>query len=38
MAAPASAQPTDPELETTAWNLEPLVDGEGEDGGSAATE
>jgi oligoendopeptidase F len=32
MAAPAASEPTDPELETTAWDLEPLVDGEGTDG------
>jgi oligoendopeptidase F len=33
MAAAASAEPTeDPELRHAAWDLEPLVDGEGEDG------
>jgi oligoendopeptidase F len=32
MAATAPAEPTDPELEATAWDLEPLVEGEGEDG------
>jgi oligoendopeptidase F len=32
MAATAPAEPTDPELQATAWDLEPLVDGEGEDG------
>jgi oligoendopeptidase F len=32
MAATAPAQPTDPELQATAWDLEPLVDGEGQDG------
>jgi oligoendopeptidase F len=32
MAAPAPAEPTDPELQATAWNLEPLVDGEGQEG------
>ncbi|MGO9321877.1 MAG: M3 family oligoendopeptidase [Solirubrobacteraceae bacterium] len=32
MAATASAEPTDPELQATAWDLEPLVDGEGKDG------
>ncbi len=32
MAAAASAAPPDPELEATAWDLEPLVDGEGQDG------
>ncbi|HXN38605.1 MAG TPA: M3 family oligoendopeptidase [Solirubrobacteraceae bacterium] len=33
MAATASAEPTeDPELQQTAWDLEPLVDGEGEAG------
>src|SRR5205085_923723 len=29
---PAATAPTDPELEATAWDLEPLVDGEGEAG------
>ncbi len=29
MAAVAPSQPSDPELEATAWDLEPLVDGEG---------
>ena len=32
MAAVAPSQPSDPELEATAWDLEPLVDGEGTDG------
>lgn len=32
MAAPASSEPTDPELQATAWDLEPLVEGEGRDG------
>jgi oligoendopeptidase F len=32
MAAAAPSQPSDPELEATAWDLEPLVDGEGLDG------
>jgi len=32
MAAPASAESSDPELQATAWDLEPLVDGEGKDG------
>ncbi len=32
MAATAPAEPTDPELQATAWDLEPLVDGEGKDG------
>jgi oligoendopeptidase F len=32
MAATAPAQPSDPELQGTAWDLEPLVDGEGEPG------
>ncbi len=32
MAAPAPAEPTDPELQATAWDLEPLVDGEGQEG------
>ena len=32
MAAPVPAEPTDPELQATAWDLEPLVDGEGEQG------
>ncbi|HEV3033718.1 MAG TPA: M3 family oligoendopeptidase [Solirubrobacteraceae bacterium] len=32
MAAPAPAEPTDPELHATAWDLEPLVDGEGQEG------
>ncbi len=30
--AQATAAPSDPELEQTAWDLEPLVDGEGTDG------
>jgi oligoendopeptidase F len=32
MAATTSAESTDPELQATAWDLEPLVDGEGEGG------
>ncbi len=32
MAASAPAEPADPELEATAWDLAPLVDGEGEEG------
>ncbi len=32
MAAVAPSESTDPELEATAWDLEPLVDGEGPDG------
>ena len=32
MAAGASAQPRDPELEASAWDLEPLVAGEGQEG------
>ncbi|MGO9760584.1 MAG: M3 family oligoendopeptidase [Solirubrobacteraceae bacterium] len=32
MAATVPAEPTDPELQATAWDLEPLVEGEGEDG------
>src|SRR5271154_5614952 len=32
MAAVASSQASDPELEATAWDLEPLVDGEATDG------
>jgi oligoendopeptidase F len=32
MAASAPAEPTDPELQATAWDLEPLVEGEGQDG------
>ncbi len=32
MAAVAPSEPSDPELEATAWDLEPLVDGEGPDG------
>ena len=32
MAAVAPSEPTDPELQATAWDLEPLVDGEGSDG------
>src|SRR6478609_3819119 len=29
MAGAATTEPTDPELQATAWDLEPLVDGEG---------
>ncbi len=32
MAAPAPAEPTDPELQAAAWDLEPLVEGEGREG------
>jgi oligoendopeptidase F len=32
MAASAPAEPTDPELRETAWDLEPLVEGEGQEG------
>jgi oligoendopeptidase F len=32
MAAPATTDSTDPELQATAWDLEPLLDGEGVDG------
>jgi oligoendopeptidase F len=32
MAAAAPTEPSDPELQETAWDLEPLVDGEGEQG------
>jgi oligoendopeptidase F len=32
MAAPATTDSTDPELQATAWDLEPLLDGEGSDG------
>ena len=32
MAATALAEPTDPELQAAAWDLEPLVEGEGQDG------
>ncbi len=32
MAATAPAEPDDPELQATAWDLEPLVDGEGQAG------
>jgi oligoendopeptidase F len=32
MAATIPAEPTDPELQATAWDLEPLLDGEGEPG------
>jgi oligoendopeptidase F len=32
MATEATSSPLDPELEQTAWNLDPLVDGEGEEG------
>jgi oligoendopeptidase F len=32
MATAAHAQPSDPELEATAWDLESLVDGEGQEG------
>ncbi|MGA2321405.1 MAG: M3 family oligoendopeptidase [Solirubrobacteraceae bacterium] len=32
MAAPATSVPSDPELQATAWDLEPLVEGEGPEG------
>ena len=32
MATSTTSQPSDPELEATAWDLEPLVDGEGQEG------
>jgi len=32
MAAAAASEPTDPELQGTAWDLEPLVEGEGKEG------
>jgi oligoendopeptidase F len=32
MAAPATSEPTDPELEAAAWELETLVEGEGPEG------
>jgi oligoendopeptidase F len=32
MAATVPAEPTDPELQETAWDLEPLVEGEGQEG------
>ena len=32
MAATAPSEPTDPELAATAWDLEPLVEGEGQEG------
>jgi oligoendopeptidase F len=32
MAAPATSEPSDPELQATAWDLEPLVEGEGQEG------
>jgi oligoendopeptidase F len=32
MAVPAASMPADPELEATAWDLEPLLDAEGEAG------
>jgi len=32
MAAQAPAEPADPELQQAAWDLEPLVEGEGEEG------
>src|ERR1700730_10470884 len=32
MSAVASSESTDPELQATAWDLEPLLDGEGPDG------
>lgn len=32
---PSTSNPSDPELEQTAWNLEPLVNGQGQDGARA---
>ncbi|HLM87030.1 MAG TPA: M3 family oligoendopeptidase [Solirubrobacteraceae bacterium] len=32
MAASAPSEPTDPELQATAWDLDPLIDGEGGEG------
>jgi oligoendopeptidase F len=32
MAATATSEPSDPELQATAWDLEPLLEGEGPDG------
>jgi oligoendopeptidase F len=32
---PSTSNPSDPELEQTAWNLEPLVDNQGQDGARA---
>ncbi|HEY7892470.1 MAG TPA: M3 family oligoendopeptidase [Solirubrobacteraceae bacterium] len=32
MASPTTTEPNDPELAATAWDLEPLLEGEGEDG------
>jgi oligoendopeptidase F len=32
MAVTETTEPSDPELQATAWDLEPLVDGEGQDG------
>jgi oligoendopeptidase F len=32
MATPATSEPDDPELQATAWDLEPLVEGEGQEG------
>ena len=32
MAAPVTSESPDPELQATAWDLEPLVDGEGQEG------
>ncbi len=35
MASPTASAPTDPELERTAWDLSPLVDGAGDEGARA---
>jgi oligoendopeptidase F len=35
MASPTASAPTDPELEQTAWDLSPLVDGPGDEGARA---
>ncbi len=35
MSSVAASQPTDPELEQTSWDLDPLVDGQGEAGARA---
>src|ERR1039457_6491726 len=32
MAAAAPTEPSDPELQATSWDLEPLLDGEGQEG------
>jgi oligoendopeptidase F len=35
MATPTASEPVDPELDASAWNLDPLVDGQGPDGARA---